>query len=357
MKLYKIGFAAIALSAITLAVFTDQKPNIITSNALPASISKDNSVELQNIVTTHNQKTIITAQKINITTPTSTTESPIERLKNLSNKTDLQQNLVDEYDNYKRYPAENSAFSSKDQDPITQRYSVDERTTLNEEKSMGLTLWSDKKYYLENDTVIVNAYLQDAEGMRQAATFNSTFYYDQNQSLGDIKFSDENNEGVYQATIQLTQANTLNKGPGIYKVWIQDVKNNITDAITFTLSQPDIELTGNYKEFINSNGDLIIEAQVKINANAHFYIQASLYSSGSIPIGVTQLSQPLTKGKHWLPLSFSGLMIQDSDESGPYVLKQVSVAKVTMPMQRGPLLEPNFITESYGLSEFSQKQP
>jgi hypothetical protein len=135
------------------------------------------------------------------------------------------------------------------------------------------------------------------------------------------------------------------------------VKNDITDAITFTLSQPDIELTGNYKEFINSNGDLIIEAQVKINANAHFYIQASLYSSGSIPIGVTQLSQPLTKGKHWLPLSFSGLMIQDSEESGPYVLKQVSVAKVTMPMQRGPLLEPNFITESYGLSEFSQKQP
>jgi RNase H-fold protein (predicted Holliday junction resolvase) len=355
MKLYKIGFAAIVLSAITLAVFTDQKINIITSNALTASISEGKPDELTSIVTSHNHKTIITAKKINMTTSTTTTESPIERLKNLSNKTDLQQNLVDEHDNFKRYPVENRAFNNKDQDPITQRYSVDERTTLNEDKSIGLTLWSDKKYYLENDTVTVNAYLQDAEGLRQATTFNSSFYYDQNQSLGEIEFSDENNDGVYQATIQLTQANTLSKGPGIYKIWIQDVKNDITDAITFTLSQPDIELTGNYKEFINSNGNLIIEAQVKINASSQFYIQASLYSSGSIPIGVTQLSQPLTKGNHWVPLSFSGLMIQDSEESGPYVLKQVSVAKVTMPMQRGPLVEPNFITESYGLSEFSQK--
>ena len=91
---------------------------------------------------------------------------------------------------------------------------------------------------------------------------------------------------------------------------------------------------------------------MNVSANSHFYIQASLYSSTNVAIGITQFSQQLTTGSHWVPLSFSGLMIQDANEAGPYVLKNVSVAKVTMPMQRGPLVEPDFQTDSYALDEF-----
>jgi hypothetical protein len=47
-------------------------------------------------------------------------------------------------------------------------------------------------------------------------------------------------------------------------------------------------------------------------------------------------------------------MIQDAKETGPYVLKQISVAKVTMPMQRAPLVQPDFHTDSYALSELAQ---
>ena len=101
----------------------------------------------------------------------------------------LQKNIVNEHDNFKRYPPENSPIKNSAQDPITQRYATDERTTLNENKSMGLTVWSDEKYYLENDTVIVNAYVENAEGIKQPTVFNSEFYYDQNQSLGNIEFS------------------------------------------------------------------------------------------------------------------------------------------------------------------------
>ena len=46
-------------------------------------------------------------------------------------------------------------------------------------------------------------------------------------------------------------------------------------------------------------------------------------------------------------------MIQDAQENGPYVLQQVSLAKVTMPMQRAPLLENQYTTSSYRLEEFA----
>jgi hypothetical protein len=357
MNLINISIAVLALSVIGLTVFTDQGIYLVSSNDF--SKSSEDLIEKSEILNSINHHPITPSipiikkpAKKSISDFQSTAERPIEKIRNQIDKTDLQKRIVSEYDNFRRYPPENSAIESSAQDPITQRYAADERTTLNEDKSMGLTVWSEEKYYLENDTVTVNAYIENAEGIKQATVFNSTFYYDQNQSLGNLEFSDKDDDGVYQTTIELTQNITLNKGTGIYKVWIQDVNNKISDSITFTLSQPDIQLTGNYSESINSNGDLIIDAEVEIKANSNYYVQASLYSSTQVAIGVTQFSQQLTIGTHWIPLSFSGLMIQDSNENGPYVLRQASVAKVTMPMQRAPLIEPNFITESYALSEF-----
>jgi hypothetical protein len=348
------SIAIITACVIVVMALTDQGVNLISSNSELNSYKKSTN-NLSDLDNTNNKIATPATTEIKQSSKKSSNSanlSAIDRIRNLTNKTDLQKKLVIEYDNFKRYPAQNRAIESSQQDPITQRYSSDERTTLNDDKSMGLTIWSDEKYYLENDTVTVNAYIENAEGIKQATIFNSVFYYEQNQSLGDLEFSDQDDDGVYQATIKLNQSNTLNKGAGIYKVWIQDINNKITDSITFTLSQPDIQLTGNYRESINTNGDLIIDAEVEIKANSNFYIQASLYSSTQIPIGITEFSQQLTQGTHWIPLSFSGLMIQDSNESGPYVLKQASVAKVTMPMQRAPLVEPNFITQSYALSEF-----
>jgi hypothetical protein len=354
MNPLNISIAIITACVIVVTAFTDQGINLISSNSEINSFknSIEKTPDLENIDRQIARPATTEIKQASQKSSSSTHLSAIDRIRNLTNKTELQKQLVIEYDNFKRYPAENRAIENSQQDPITQRYSSDERTTLNDDKSIGLTIWSDEKYYLENDIVTVNAYIENFEGIKQATIFNSIFYYDQNQSLGNLEFSDQDDDGVYQATIKLNQSNTLNKGAGIYKVWIQDINNKITDSITFTLSQPDIQLTGNYRESINTNGDLIIDAEVEIKANSNFYIQASLYSSTQIPIGITEFSQQLTQGTHWIPLSFSGLMIQDSNESGPYVLKQASVAKVTMPMQRAPLVEPNFITESYALSEF-----
>ena len=61
----------------------------------------------------------------------------------------------------------------------------------------------------------------------------------------------------------------------------------------------------------------------------------------------------LEKGKSWVPFKFYGLMMRDSNVDGPYLLKNISLARVTMPMQRAPLIHPGYFTEHYTLSKFS----
>ncbi|GLQ31549.1 DUF4785 family immunoglobulin-like domain-containing protein [Litoribrevibacter albus] len=280
--------------------------------------------------------------------------SPIDRIKALTEKSDLQLALLDDHDNYTRYPPENRRFTSPNQDPITQRYAPDERTTLSEDKNFGLTIWSDKKYYLNTDQVNIFAYVTDGEGKKIKANFSADIEAFR-QRIGKLELADEDQDFTYQATINLADSSSSISEPGIYKVVIQDEAHEILDALTFTLSQPDIELTGEYRDKITSKGDLLIEAEVKVAQTNKFYIQASLYSSTNVPVGVTQQTKELSSGTHWIPLEFAGLMVRDSQESGPYVLQQLSLAKVTMPMQRAPVEQPGYQTDAYALDEFSDQ--
>jgi hypothetical protein len=48
-------------------------------------------------------------------------------------------------------------------------------------------------------------------------------------------------------------------------------------------------------------------------------------------------------------------MLHDAGVDGPYLLKNISLARVTMPMQRGPLQHPEYYTQAYERSQFSNK--
>ncbi|MGR6871553.1 DUF4785 family immunoglobulin-like domain-containing protein [Pseudomonas sp. HK3] len=282
---------------------------------------------------------------------TSSIASTIARIKEQQERTQLQDSLISDHEQFKRYPEGNAAIPDVDHDPVLQRYEVDERTTMNEDKSMGLTIWSDKKFYLKTDTVTVFAFVQNNEGKKLSTNFNAELLDIRQQKIAKLAFT-STGDNTYQTSINLADFSSTQLSAGIYKVLINDPKHKLIDAVTFTLTQPDIELTGEFKERIDNDGQLIIEVQVLIGSSSQYYVQASLYSATEVPIGVTQTSIQLSAGLHWLPLSFAGVMIKDAGENGPYVLKNVSLAKVTIPMMRAPLVEPGFTTQSYGLDEF-----
>jgi len=274
--------------------------------------------------------------------------SPIERIKAIQEQTQLHKSVLKDHEQFNRYPEGNAAITDAEHDPIMQRYAVDERTTMSEDKSKGLTIWADKKFYLKEETVTVFAYVQDNEGNKLNAEFKAQLLDSQQHTIRNLVF-EATSHAMYQTQIELAN---IQGGAGIYKILINSPEHNLTDGVTFTLTQPDIELTGEFKEHINSDGELVFEVQTLVSSRNQYYLQASLYSSTQVAIGASQSSSQLDPGLHWLPLSFSGLMIKDAGESGPYVLKNVSLAKVTIPMMRTPLLQPNFTTDSYGLDEF-----
>ena len=345
----------LSLVAIFIYGYTQSGYSVIATNQLTNPV-KNSVIETKKTGSAQFIKATVKKSNAHINNELATNQqTSLERLRQQINKTDLQRSVLTEHNNFQRYPPQNRPIESAQQDPVTQRYEVDERTTMNDEKTMGITIWSNEKYYLADDAVKVFAYLQDAQGQKIAGQFSARLVSTQGNTLAKFSLNDTDNSQLYQSVFELNSGNGQSYTPGIYKVIIEEGSSKIRDSVTFTLSQPDIQLTGEYRDKISAKGDLQIEAQVEVSLDNKFYVQASLYSNTRIPVGVTQFSQQMKAGKHWITLNFSGLMIQDANESGPYVLQQVSLAKVTMPMQRAPLVKPGYQTDSYGLDEFSSQ--
>jgi hypothetical protein len=278
--------------------------------------------------------------------------NPIERIRAIQNKTELHQALLEDHQQFTRYSAYNQRFDSEDADPVLARYAIDERSTENPEDNTSLTIWSDKKYYLKGDQVNIYASLRDQEGNPLKTQFMAQVIYNEQQNLQNIALQDANQDGIHEYSLPLNADTNPAWKAGVYKVLIVNNTNKVTDALTFIISQPDIELIGQFKDSVSTRGELIIEAEVLVASENRYYLQASLYSANQIAIGATQQSLQLTPGKHWLKLAFDGSLIRDSGESAPFLLKHISLAKVTLPIQRAPVIDADYFTRDYPIERF-----
>lgn len=289
--------------------------------------------------------------KASVQRPTATL-LPHERIRQLTNKSDFQQALLTDYDQHKRYPPNTTRLEQSDSNPITQRYAIDERTTTDPDDGSALTIWSDKKYYGLDDTVRVFAQLNSNDGQPINTNIQAQLIQS-NNILAEFTLNKAAQGNRYQYNLVLNDVLPSSAKTGIYKILIKPSGLPIMDALTFTLSQPNIALTGNFKDHVNDEGHLVINMEVSVAASNRFYSQASLFNPAGTPIGVTQFSGELSMGNHWIELVFPGLLLHDAQEDGPYVLKEVSLAKVSMPLQRAPLDTPNYETQAYRLEAFS----
>lgn len=343
----------IGLTLLSVGILgISQTPNLISLDSSSSLIHTNKTTEQEQL---KNIKTLQGTLHSNQNSPSQLQKiehiSPIDRIRAIKNKTQLHSSVLNDHNQFTRYPEDNRRINSSKQDPVMQRYQVDERATFNKDKTKSLIISADKKFYFHDEIVTINATIYDNEGKIVNAQLNGQLLNDQREIIKALEFSLLSN-GNMQSQLDLSEFPHTSLPAGIYKIIINNAQYQITDALTFTLTQPDIELTGEYKEHIDDQGHLIFDVQVLASSNSQYYLQASLYSETEVPIGASQTSLSLTPGLHWVSLRYSGLMIQDAKESGPYVLKNVSIAKVTIPMMRAPLIQPNFTTESYALDEF-----
>jgi len=321
----------------------EQQKNLVTE---PTEVKKG---QVASVLPTYGQVLAPESVSSEIATPPL---SYIDSIKARAEKNSFHEGLLKDHEQQKKYPPYNQRIPTIEQDPVERRYEIDERTTQNEEGDNHLTIWTDQKYYLSGDEVVISAILQDARGVRLPTTFFGQLIYNETQSLQQFEFLDPDQDGVYEYRLRLDQSQTPALLAGVYKVLIVNNTNEMVDAASFTLSQPDVQLTGEYKDVISPNGDLIIQAEVNVTSKNQLYFQATLYSSTNDPIGSTQVSGELMPGRHWVSLKFDGLMIRDVGEPGPYLLKSLSLAKVAFPIQRAPLIYPEFYTQGYSVDQF-----
>ena len=281
--------------------------------------------------------------------------SPIEQIRALQNKTAMHESILKDHDAYNRYPSFNAKVSSAASDPLMQRYNIDERTTLNDEKTAALTLWSSQPVYQRGESVTVYAKLIDSFGIPLDSKFVAQLVYEGRENITSFDLADANKDGTHEFSFMADEILGKTLTSGVYKILVVNNSNNLMDSVTFVLSDPNVRLTGEYRDSLDSNRNLLIEAEVEVSKADRFYLQASLYTELGDAIGVTQQSLALKKGRHWVPLEYFGLMVRDSGVDGPYRLKNISIARVTMPLQRGPLTHPNYFTEAYQLTQFSNQ--
>jgi len=277
----------------------------------------------------------------------------IERIRAIKEKNALQKTLLEDHDNYSRYPSNNVSIKEDEQDPLIKRYEIDERVTISEDKAAALTIWSDKKFYQRGDQVTLFAMLKDVNGVPLPSQFSAQLIYSEKESIQQFDLSDEDKDGIHQVSFIADQVNEKILAAGAYKLLVVNTYDQVADAAVFILSDPTASLTGNYRDSVTKEGNLKIEAEIEVSANDRFYFQASLYTELGEPIGVTQFTTSLDKGRHWVPLEFYGLMLHDAQVDGPYLLKNLALARVTMPMQRAPLTHPEYFTQAYQRTQFS----
>ena len=290
-------------------------------------------------------------------------EAPYQRIQRLTNPSDFQQAMAAEQANYHRYPPNVRPLSNDQPDPVVQGYAIDERTTLSDDKRTALTLWTNQKVYGFDDSVEIHAQLVEYSRSDNDIQPGSQFLkgefraqlLKQNKVIHEFTFASANT-GQIAHTLSLGHALPASASTGIYKILVSEQQTGLTDAITFTLSNPGIELTGNFRDGINEQGDLQLDVEVNIALGGRYYAQASLYSQDDNAMGVTQFSGQLDAGLQWISLTFAGLLFHDLQQDGPYVLKQVSLAKVAMPLERTSLLTPNFETQVYRYDAFSKRE-
>lgn len=333
-------------SAATNTAQDSTKSQTLSQTAQTTHITPKANLTLQNsMADSNNQQTVDSEQQPAL--------SAIEQIRAIKEKTALHQAILKDHETFTRYPSQNVRFERLDRDPVAMIYETHERTTQSEDRTASITAWTDQKYILQGDSINIHARVDDTNQTGINNELISAVYANEQVSLGTFELKDTNQDGTY--SLQLTSEQTQNWPIGIYKVLIASSHKQLSETVSFVISPPAIQLTGEYQERITPEGNLLFEIEVETLEAARYYVRASLYATGNAPIGSAEFSDNLNAGKHWVPLTYFGLMIHDGNEPGPYFIQTVELAKAGIPMLRMPPAQANFYTDSYTLEQFNSQ--
>lgn len=119
----------------------------------------------------------------------------------------------------------------------------------------------------------------------------------------------------------------------------------------FLYSRPWARLTGAYRDSLR-DGDVVVEAQLEVLREGRFHLAGTLATADGRALGTAQNAVKLQPGRHWVELSFFGLMFHDRGAAGPYRLASLALSTTGgMPNAQSRLVDNAHVTRAYALAE------
>lgn len=270
-----------------------------------------------------------------------------------------------EYRELARYPESSRALKAGEADPIKAKRTATRQTRRGPDGAEPwLSVWTAKISYEVGQPVDLFATLEernkavrpdgiDAEIADASGAVVTLVSYKDDGRGADVKAGD----GVWSA--RLTMPKGLEPAPAAS--YMVRVKARLADgdlreaAGGFLWSQPAAHLTGKYRDFLR-DGSLVVAAEVEVTEEGRFHLSGTLHTLGGEPIGTAQAGTVLEPGRHWIELSYYGLMFHDRKAAGPYRLGTLSLATTTtMPNALNDLVENAHVTRAYALDRMTER--
>jgi uncharacterized protein DUF4784 len=266
---------------------------------------------------------------------------------------------AEEYRQMARYPESSRVLASGAQDPIRAKRLPTKQTVRGPEgRGPSLTVWASQVSVEVGRPVDLFAALA-AEGRpalplevlgevaAEDAIVARVAYHDDGKAP-DLRA----NDGVWSARL-LLPAGLEPESAASYMVRVKArlLDGDVREAAGgFLYSNPAAHLTGRYRDAV-MDGNLVISAQVEVREAGRFHLAGTLYSLQGEPIGTAQAAARLEPGRHWIALSFYGLMFHDRNAAGPFRLGSLAFSTTSrMPNALNDLVENAYVTRPYRLS-------
>lgn len=264
-----------------------------------------------------------------------------------------------------RFPESSRAVQPGEKDPVKEkRIPTKQRLRVPAESEPALTVWASAVSVEVGKHIDLFAELERTARPVLAVDMTAEIAGDAGEIVANVIYHDDGRtpdaragDGVWSARLTLP-AGLEPEGAASYMVRARArlLDGDLREAAGgFLYSNPGARLTGRYNDELRE-GSLVISAEVEVRESGRFHLAGTLYSMAGEPIGTAQAAAELTSGRHWIDLSFYGLIFHDRRVAGPYRLGTLALSTTTrMPNALNDLVENVYVTRPHRLEQLTNR--
>lgn len=273
----------------------------------------------------------------------------------------LARDTAKDYREAARYPGSSHALKKGEADPIQEKRVPTRQTRRGpDDAEPAISVWSAKVSFEKGQPVDLYATLEtQGKAVKAPAEITGEIVSSTGGITALVAYRDDGKgpdrkagDGIYSARWTPTGIEDAPAASYMVRVRARLANGDLREAAGgFLYSDPAAHLTGHYRDFLR-DGNLVIAAEVEVAETGRFHLAGTLYTLAGEPIGFAQAAANLEPGKHWVELSYYGLIFHDRQAAGPYRLGTLALSTTTrMPNALNDVVADAYVTHPYRVEQ------